>query len=60
MCRPTPILENHVSGCHGKNVFSHSPYQNISEDNFLSHSGGPTELFGIHEKLSWEWGCKVI
>ena len=27
------------------------------EDNFISHSAGPNEQFGIHEKLTW--GCKV-
>ena len=40
-------------GCHGNNAFSHGPYQKIFEDNFVSHSGGPNEQFGTHEKLSW-------
>ena len=37
---------------------AHNPYQNYFEENFVSHSGGPNEQFGTHEKLSWV-GCKV-
>ena len=33
------------------------------EDNFVSHSGGPNEQFGTHEKMSGDGGgvvgCKV-
>ena len=39
-------------GCHGNHAFSHNPYPKIFEDNFVSHSGGPNEQFGTHEKLS--------
>ena len=43
-----PNLENHISGCHGNNAFSHSPYQISFEENFVSHSEGPTEQFGMN------------
>ena len=62
-CKPTPILENHIRGCHGNHAFLHSPYQKKFEDNFVSHSGGLNEQFGTHEKLSCgvqgilNWGC---
>ena len=29
------------------------------ENTFVSHSGGPNELFGTHKKLFGGWGCKV-
>ena len=37
--------------CHGNHAFSHSPYQNIFENNFVSHLGGPNEQFDNHENL---------
>ena len=46
----SPILENHINGCHGNHVFSHSPYQNDFEENFVSHPKGPTEQFGMNLK----------
>ena len=45
-----PILRNHISGCHGNHAFSHSPYQNVLGSNFVSHSEGPTEQFGMSLK----------
>ena len=38
---------------------SHSPNQIFFEDTFVSHSGGPNEQFGTHEKLSWGGGGGV-
>ena len=40
-------------GWHRNHAISHSPNQNFFEDTFVSHSGGPNEQFGTHEKLSW-------
>ena len=45
-----PNLENRIRGCHGNHAFSHSPYQNVSEENFVSHSEGPTKQFGMNLK----------
>ena len=45
-----PNLEKHISGCHGNHAFSRSPYLISSEENFISHSEGPTEQFGIYLK----------
>ena len=45
-----PNLENHIRGCHGNHAFSHSPYQLSFEENLVSHSEGPTELFGMNLK----------
>ena len=56
LTQDTPILKFAIS-CHGNDAFSHSPYQIVFEDNFCSHSGGPNEQYGTHEKLSL--GCKV-
>ena len=47
---PPPHLENHIRGCHGNHAFSRSPYQISFEENFVSHSEGPTELFGMNLK----------
>ena len=38
-----PNLENQISGCHGNHAFS-------CEENFISHSEGPTEQFGMNLK----------
>ena len=46
-------------GCHRNHAISHSPNQNLFEDTFVSHSGGPSEQFGTHEKLSWGGGGGV-
>ena len=45
-----PNLENHIRGCHGNDAFSRSPYQISFEENFVSHSEGPTELLGMNLK----------
>ena len=45
-----PNLENHISGCHGNNAFLRSPYLISCEENFISHSEGPTEQFGMNLK----------
>ena len=41
-------LKNHIRGCHGNHEFSCSPYQISFEENFVSHSEGPTEQFGMN------------
>ena len=46
----SPILENHINGCHGNHAFSHSPYQNVFEENFHKHSEGHIEQFGMNLK----------
>ena len=46
----SPNLENHIRGCHGNHAFSRSPCQISFEENFVSHSEGPTEQFGINLK----------
>ena len=43
-------LENHIRGCHGNHAFSRSPYQISFEENFISHSEGPTKQFGMNLK----------
>ena len=45
-----------VMGCHENHAFSQGAYQIFFHDNFVSHSGGPNEQFGTHEKLSWGQG----
>ena len=45
-----PNLENHIRGCHGNHAFSRSPYQISFEENFVSHSEGPTEQFDMNLK----------
>ena len=45
-----PNLENHISGCHGNHAFSRSPYLISCEQNFISHSEGPNEQFGMNLK----------
>ena len=46
----SPILEDHIRGCHGNHAFSHSPCKISFEENFASHSEGPNEQFGTHLK----------
>ena len=46
----TPNPENHISGCHGNLAFSRSPYLISCEENFISHSEGLTEQFGMNLK----------
>ena len=45
-----PNLENHIRGYHGNHAFSRSPYQISFEENFVSHSEGSTEQFGMNLK----------
>ena len=45
-----PYLENHIRGCHGNHAFSSSPYQISFEENFVSHSEGLIEQFGMNLK----------
>ena len=45
-----PNLENHIRHCHGNHAFSRSPYQIAFEENFVSHSEGHTEQFGMNLK----------
>ena len=45
-----PNFENHIRGCHGNHAFSHSRYQVSFKENFVSHSEGPTEPFGMNLK----------
>ena len=45
-----PNRKNHISSCHGNHAFSHSPYLISCEENFMSHSEGPTEQFGMNLK----------
>ena len=45
-----PNLKNHIRGCHGNHALSRSPYQISFEENFVSHSEGPTEQFGMNLK----------
>ena len=47
---PPPNLENHIRGWHRNHAFSSSPYQISFEDNFVSHSEGPTEQFDMNLK----------
>ena len=47
---PPLNLKNHISGCHGIHAFSRSPYLISYEKNFISHSEGPTEQFGMNLK----------
>ena len=51
--RPPPPLLKFAMGCHRNHAILHSPNQILFEDTFVSHSGGPNEQFGTHEKLSW-------
>ena len=43
----SPNLKNHIRGCHGNHAFSGSLYHISFEENFISHSEGPTEQFGL-------------
>ena len=38
-------LEIHIRGYHGNHAFSLSSYRISFEENFVSHSEGPTEQF---------------
>ena len=50
----SPMLKNHVNGCHGKHAFFfHSATKFIFEDKTSLHFCGPNERFGTHEKVSW-------
>ena len=44
-----PPLLKFAMGCHRNHAISHSPNQNLYEDTFVSHSGGPNEQFGTHK-----------
>ena len=37
-------------------MYFHIP--TLFEDTFVSHSGGPSEQFVTHEKLSWDGGAR--
>ena len=52
-----PNLENHIIGCHENHAFSRSPYIISREENFISHSEGPTEQFGMNLKGPYE--CRI-
>ena len=41
---------SHIRGCHGNHAFSCSPYQISFNENFVSHSEGPSEQFGMNLK----------
>ena len=43
-------LKNHIRGCHGNHAFSPSQCLISCEENFISHSEGPTEQFGMNLK----------
>ena len=45
-----PNLENHIRGINGYHAFLRSPYQFSFKENFVSHSEGPTEQFGMNLK----------
>ena len=45
-----PNLKNHIRGCHGNHAFSRNLYQISFEENFVSHSEGPTEQFDMNLK----------
>ena len=45
-----PNLDNHIRGCHENHAFSRSLYQISFEENFVSHSEGPSEQFGMNLK----------
>ena len=45
-----PNLENHIRGCLGNHAFSRRQYQISFEENFVLHSEGPTEQFGMNLK----------
>ena len=46
------ITENHITGCYGIHVFSHSPYQFILGQLCFAF-GGHHEQFDTKEKLTW-------
>ena len=54
-----PLLENHIRGFQGNHVSLHSLYQNSFEANFVSHSEGPTEQFGMNLKAPRSTGSIV-
>ena len=45
-----PNLEKHICGRHGNHAFSRSPYLISCKENFISHSEGLTEQFGMNSK----------
>ena len=45
-----PQSRESYKGCHGNHAFSRSPYQISFEENFVSHSEGPTKQFGMNLK----------
>ena len=50
-----PIPQNRIMGCHGNGTLLHSPEHIFLQDNIFSHLDRPSEQFGTHENLSWEW-----
>ena len=60
ICRPTPILENHIRRCHGNHAFSHSLFQFILRTTSFRIQGVPINNFapmkncsGVHGNLIW-------
>ena len=52
----TPMLKNHVNGCHGNHAFFHSANGFIFEDKILCISGVPmNDLTPINDVL----GCMI-
>ena len=45
-----PNLGNHISGRHENHAFSRSPCLINCQENFILHSEGPTEQFGMNLK----------
>ena len=45
-----PNLQNRIRGFHANHAFSRSPYQISFEENLVSYSESPTELFGMNLK----------
>ena len=48
----TPMLKNHVNGCHGNHAFFHSAKEFTFGDKNSLYFCGANEHFGTHEKLS--------
>ena len=42
-CMPTPMLKNHVDGCHGNHAFFMVQKEFIFEDKLSLHFWGPNE-----------------
>ena len=47
---PPPQSRETYKRFHGNHAFSRSPYQISFEENFVSHSEGPTKQFGTNLK----------